>query len=53
MRGHVAKLEPVAVTPVRARQAARAAAEALATMQAGPQMIGAARLREPVGDPIS
>lgn len=38
--------------PVRARQAAQAAVEALATMEDGLQVIDAARLRELVGDPM-
>ncbi len=43
---------PKSLQPVRARHAARLAVETLATMDDGVQVVGAARLRELVGDPL-
>ncbi len=45
-------LTPKSVQPVRVRRAAELAVQTLATMTEGVQVIGAARLRELVGDPM-
>jgi hypothetical protein len=45
-------MTPKALQPVRVRRAAQLAVDTLATMGDGVQVIGAARLRELVGDPM-
>jgi hypothetical protein len=45
-------MSPKGLQPVRVRHAAQAAVDALATMADGVQIVGAARLRELVGDPL-
>lgn len=45
-------MTPKALQPVRARRAAQMAVDTLATMRDGVQVIGAARLRELIGDPL-
>jgi hypothetical protein len=45
-------MTPQSLQPVRARRAAQVAVETLATMGDGVQVLGAARLRELVGDPL-
>jgi hypothetical protein len=45
-------MTPTALQPVRVRRAAQVAVETLATMGDGVQVMGAARLRELVGDPM-
>jgi hypothetical protein len=46
-------MSPKDLQPVRLRRAAQAAVDTLATMDDGVQIVGAARLRELVGDPLS
>jgi hypothetical protein len=46
-------MSPKHLQPVRMRHAARAAVDMLATMDNGVQIVGAARLRELVGDPLA
>jgi hypothetical protein len=46
-------MSPKHLQPVRLRRAAQAAVDTLATMDDGVQIVGAARLRELVGDPLS
>ena len=46
-------MTPQSLQPVRMRQAAQMAVDTLASMSDGVQVIGASRLRELVGDPLS
>jgi hypothetical protein len=48
----VSYMRPKGLQPVRVRRAAQVAVETLATMADGVQVVGAARLRELVGDPL-